>query len=210
MKRLVKFIKYTCSVALFCFMLIIACSYIPINGTHTSCNKTDAIYLTSNGIHLDIILEAEDIPQLFQEKLAITGQSNYLAVGWGEKAFYLNVREWKDLTLEAACTASLGLNESLLHLVSYRSVQNDWVKVALCEHQLEGLKAYIGKSLYLNEKANVASYTGYGKNDVFYKAYGNYSCINTCNTWANTAFKEVGMKASLWTPFDFGLLHHYE
>ena len=51
---------------------------------------------------------------------------------------------------------------------------------------------------------------GYNSNDKFYKANGKYSCVNTCNTWVNSVFKESGLRACLWTPFDFGLLGEYK
>jgi len=52
--------------------------------------------------------------------------------------------------------------------------------------------------------------SGYGSKDDFYRANSSYSCFKTCNTWVNTAFKESGLKAALWTPFDFGLMGYYE
>lgn len=210
MKKIIRGIKYiTCFVLLF-LTIAIVCSYIPISADTHSCNETKTIYLSTNGTHLDIILASEDIPLLFQQQLPIATKDNYLAIGWGEKDFYLNVKEWGDLTFSAAFKASLGLNESLLHLISYRYIKDDWVKVNLCKHQLEELHNYIAESLYFNEKEETIAYEGYGLRDVFYTANGRYTCVNTCNTWVNTAFKEVGLKASIWTPFDFGVLHYYE
>ncbi|MBL4888255.1 MAG: DUF2459 domain-containing protein, partial [Flavobacteriaceae bacterium] len=47
-------------------------------------------------------------------------------------------------------------------------------------------------------------------NDDFYKANGSFSCLKTCNSWANSAFKESGLKSCFWTPFDFGLINKYK
>lgn len=51
---------------------------------------------------------------------------------------------------------------------------------------------------------------GYSVLDDFYKAKGSYSLIKTCNTWVNSGFKYSGLRASLWTPFDFGLINQYQ
>ncbi|MEM9141960.1 MAG: DUF2459 domain-containing protein [Bacteroidota bacterium] len=51
---------------------------------------------------------------------------------------------------------------------------------------------------------------GYSPWDEFYAARGSYSCFKTCNSWANTVFKKSGLKACLWTPFDFGLLNKHK
>lgn len=51
-----------------------------------------------------------------------------------------------------------------------------------------------------------ASYTTI---DNFYKAKGSYSCFNSCNSWVNRGFKRFGLRACLWTPFDFGLLNKH-
>jgi len=51
---------------------------------------------------------------------------------------------------------------------------------------------------------------GYTKIDDFYRAKESYSYFNTCNSWVNKGFKESGIKACYWTPFDFGLLKKFE
>lgn len=210
MKKAIRIVKYLIFTVLLYFPVAIICSYIPVGGKHYNCSDTKTIFLSTNGNHLDIILASEDLPLLFQQRLPIAKKGKYLAIGWGEKDFYLNVLQWSDLTAQAAFKASFGLNESLLHFTSYPKQQADWVRVELCDTRLEKLKKYIAQALYVDQKNELTIYEGYSSRDIFYGANGNYSCLNTCNTWVNTGFKEVGMKSSLWTPFDFGLLHFYE
>ena len=210
MKKIINTIKYTIYTVLLYFPVAIVCSYIPVGEKSYNCSDTTTIFLSTNGNHLDIILAATDIPQLFQQCLPIIKQADYLAIGWGEKDFYLNVQQWSDLTPQAAFRASFGMNDSLLHFIAYKTQQDDWVAIEVCDVRLEKLKKYIAKALYVDKSGHVNAYEGYGFRDVFYEANGKYSCFNTCNTWVNTGFKEVGMRSSLWTPFDFGLLHYYE
>jgi hypothetical protein len=60
-----------------------------------------------------------------------------------------------------------------------------------------------GEKIILSER-------GYTRKDDFYKANGRYSLFKTCNSWVNLGFKESGLKACLWTPFDFGLLRKHK
>jgi len=49
------------------------------------------------------------------------------------------------------------------------------------------------------------SFTSTGPNG---KTTGSFSLFNTCNVWVNKALKVTGIETSVWSPFDFGVLHH--
>ncbi|HUH28442.1 DUF2459 domain-containing protein [Gelidibacter sp.] len=84
--------------------------------------------------------------------------------------------------------------------------------VKLSKTQLKQLHTYVRHSFKTNGNGFKIMLIdqGYTQSDDFYKAHGNYTIVNTCNTWVNTGFKESGLKACLWTPFDFGLIRKYE
>ena len=67
------------------------------------------------------------------------------------------------------------------------------------------------RTFILNEKGEkiLLKNKGYTSRDDFYKAKGSFSFYKTCNSWVNTGFKKSGLKACLWTPFDFGLMNKY-
>lgn len=44
--------------------------------------------------------------------------------------------------------------------------------------------------------------------DNFYDATGSFSIFHTCNVWVNVALKEIEVKTSVWSPFDFEILYH--
>ena len=99
-----------------------------------------------------------------------------------------------------------------MHVTRYNQYREGWIPISITETERQKLNAYIQKSFKIDPAGNKVKLagSGYGSKDDFYRANGSYSCFKTCNTWANTAFKESGLKAAIWTPFDFGLLGNYE
>lgn len=98
-----------------------------------------------------------------------------------------------------------------MHLTRYSDTRPDWIEITVTETELRSINTYLhqsfeydanGRKIHLKGK-------GYGRYDDFYRANGSYSCFKTCNTWVNAAFKESGMRACLWTPFDFSLIQKY-
>lgn len=155
------------------------------------------IYLSDNGIHVDIIIPEED---------------GYIAYGWGSEIFYLNTPTWDDLTIKNTFKALFTHPSSVMHVTTSTRVQKHWVKVEVSNKQLENLKTLINNSFKLDNKGNRIKFEnkGYGDNDEFYKANGNYSCFMTCNSWTNNVLKKSGIKASYWTPYSSGVINKYK
>ena len=84
--------------------------------------------------------------------------------------------------------------------------------VSLSELELNKLNHYILESFNKDHEGNkvILPDSGYSTNDDFYEGIGSYSCFKTCNSWVNSGFKESGLKACFWTPFDFGLMNKYK
>ena len=81
----------------------------------------------------------------------------------------------------------------------------------LTPSELKKLNNYISEAFQKDKNGNkmILANKGYSTNDDFYEAIGSFHCFKTCDSWVNQAYKESGMKACLWTPFDFGLLNKY-
>jgi len=187
-------------------------SYIPINHKSNSGNKIKEIYLSTNGIHVDIVISKSDLSTELLKGLHHTPEDKYFSIGWGEENFYLHTPNFSDLTASNALRATFLPSAALMHVTRYKQRRKTWTRVQVSSESLDKLKQYIEASFYRNEEGNKIklAHAGYYKNDDFYKANGSYTALNNCNSWANRAFKVSGLKSSLWTPFDFGLLHFYE
>jgi uncharacterized protein (TIGR02117 family) len=175
-------------------LLALLLSFISVNNTSEKGNK--AIYLKSNGIHLDIIIPSSCLS-------IVKTEHPFVAIGWGDKKFYLETPKAKDLTFTTAFKALFLQSESLLHLTNYDVVKKDWVKICVTKAQLSIISSKVEDQFDIHDLKPIK---GYGLQDFFYKSNGSYSCLNTCNTWVNSLLKKAEVKACLWTPFSFRLI----
>ena len=215
MKRIKKIVKW-----IGCFLLIplgyvlisFLCTAITVNGTITG-ETPHTIYLSTNGVHLDIIIPTKNIQDELRENLKDELHiTEYVSFGWGDENFYLHTPTWDDLTFSNAFSALFLKSTTLMHVTKYNTKRNSWVAIQISESQLTKLNSYIETSFQKDTTGSIVKLEGesYGENDMFYKAIGSYSCLKTCNTWTNQAFKESTIKACLWTPFDYGLLNKHK
>jgi len=202
------------------FLIAFCCSRITIN-THPSNPKELAIYIVTNGIHTDIVVPAvsDEINWTkeisYQNTLEADTSFRYLAMGWGDKKFYLETPEFSDLKLSNGLRAISGLSTSAMHTTYYKNIREDAScrKIMISRAQYLQLIDYIlnsfnrdGNGHVINVKSNIH----YDIGDAFYEAKGSYSIFKTCNTWANGALKSCGQKSCLWTIFDTGIFLKYK
>ena len=185
---------------------------ITVNKTELRVDNNKKVYLSSNGVHLNIIIPVNDLQLELKEGLKLAQDEKYVSFGWGDENFYLNTPTWSDLTLRNAFIALFLKSSTLIHLTRYKQIGKSWTEVVLSELELEKLNQFIAESFKkdVNGDIIIVVNSGYSINDDFYRANGSFSFLTTCNTWANKAFKESGLKACYWTPFDFGLINKYK
>ena len=184
--------------------------------------KSDvAIYIKTNGVHTDLVVPIKTVQIDWSQKikysathLADTTKMQYLALGWGDKGFYLETPTWGDLTFRVASKAAFALGTTAIHATFYEQLpQNDSCKkIMISSGQYARLITYIYASLQKDKLGNpipIATHANYGNADAFYEANGSYSMLHTCNTWANNGLKNCGQKACFWTPFDTGIFLKY-
>jgi uncharacterized protein (TIGR02117 family) len=194
------------------------CSHIQVNESTTKSGIV-SIYVKSNGVHTDLVVPVKwknmDWSTIFPFKNT-KGQdstSTLLALGWGDKGFYLNTPTWGDLTFSTACKAMFGLSTSALHTTYLDTIEvsSTCKKISMTQHEYYLLVRYIKRTISTKKGSSIFIPTNavYGKNDAFYEANGSYHFFSTCNTWTNGALKHSQKKACFWTPFDTGILNQY-
>lgn len=222
-----KFLKYVgrCGIAFIAliglyFLIAFCCSRITINA-HPSNAKEVTIYIMTNGVHTDIVVPTVS-PEInwtkeisYKNTLEADSTYQYLAMGWGDKKFYLETPEFSDLKLSNGLRAISGLSTSAMHSTYYKNIHEDAScrKIMISKTQYRQLIDYILNSFKKDETGhliNVKSNIHYDIGDAFYEAKGSYSIFKTCNTWANAALKSCGQKSCLWTIFDTGIFLKYE
>lgn len=184
-------------------------------------DKEIPIYILTNGIHTDIVVPAKnrfiDWTQLVSYRNTVSKDSNnnWLAMGWGDKGFYLQTPTWADLKFSVAFKAATGLSTTAIHATYYRNMKQSETckKILISKSQYQRLIAYIKNSFQTDENSDliwINTNAIYGSTDAFYEAYGSYSIFYTCNTWTNNALKACGQKACYCTAFDTPILLKYK
>ncbi|OYY76186.1 MAG: hypothetical protein B7Y43_16385 [Sphingomonas sp. 28-62-20] len=165
------------------------------------------IVVETNGIHTGIIVpmtavgvDWRDIAQpadIADPRLAARG---YLAIGWGERAFYLGTPRWTDIRLSTTLHAATGSDETLVHIehVSWPAPGEDQRVVVLRPAEYQKLASFIRASM---DGAHPAHRFGYDRHDAFYQGRGRYDAIRTCNAWTGDALRHAGVRIGVWTPF---------
>lgn len=210
-RKVAKWIAYLLAIPITYLVVSLVLTLITINKTVTDPGELKEVYLNTNGVHLDIIIPRSYLSEELKADLLFSDNDNYLAFGWGDENFYVNTPTWGDLTFNNAFKAMFLKSSTLIHLTRYQEKRGKWTVVRIDNTRLAKLNEFTLNGFKTDETGAkiLLPDQGYFSNDDFYKANGSYSCFNTCNTWVNDAFKASDLKASLWTPFDFGLLNKY-
>jgi len=194
-------------------------SAITVN-KQTKVGNDVSIYIMTNGIHTDIVVPAFNA-QIdwrkeirFEHTKSADTSSNYLAFGWGDRKFYLETPEFKDLKLSTGIKAIIGLSSSAMHTTYYTHMVEDeqCKRINISAEQYTALIKYIKSSFTLDAQhqvKNIKTSLNYDESDAFYEAVGSYSLLKTCNTWANDALKSCGQKCCYWTIFDSAIFRKY-
>lgn len=211
-KKLIKWILYSLLIPVVYIIISLTLSSITVDRIMNHINSEKRIYLNTNGVHLDIVIPIESVDDLVLSGIKYNKNEKYLSFGWGDENFYINTPTWGDLTFSNAFSAIFLKSSTLMHITRYKQKHTDWVAIKINETELQKLNNYILNTFEVNENGQkiILDNKGYSSIDDFYKSKGSYSCYKTCNSWVNIGFKESGLKACLWTPFDFGLMNKYK
>lgn len=191
---------------------------IPINRKFQFAAHGVDIFLSTNGMHTDFILPTNH--PLFEWKQVLESRPYaknlsdypYLGIGCGDRAFYLELISWAELTPRIAAEAMLLPTTRIMHITGYETLpeKNLQVKrIRISEHQYQQLCAFILQSFAKEKTGNVQLIPnkGYTIHDNFYQGTGIYHAFNTCNYWVNQGLKKIGVRTSLWSPLDRGIFY---
>lgn len=184
---------------------------IPVNvGWHPPARGVP-VYLESNGVHVSLVLPKVAAGVDWRgwapgADLADPRYARYdhIAIGWGERTFFLGTPTWADVKLSTILAAALGSDATLLHVEHVPApAPGDAVRVVM-------LRPEEYRRLAMNIRASAApvrrTFRGYDANDVFYAGTGHYSAWHTCNAWAGAALARSGVRIGRWTPFPVTVL----
>lgn len=214
--RIMKLLKIVAAAILSLIMLYLLLALIlsiaPVKPGEKDCLPEKHIYITTNGVHLDIIIPFEYLDNELRQNIKLKNETLNFGFGWGDREFYYETPYWSDLKLRVAFTALFLKSESAMHVTFYPHSYRHWRKIPVCGEQLIRLNGYVINSFKRNSDGSflLCPFPGYSEYDIFYEAKNSFSLFRTCNVWVNNAFKTAGIKTSVWSPFDFGVLFHLD
>jgi len=180
------------------------------------------IYIKTNGVHTDIVVPLRNEQRDWSNEIKFSNAHlkdtvviKYVAMGWGDKGFYLETPTWNDLKFSTAFKAAFALSTTAIHATFYSNINENGSckKMMISKDQYSRLLKYMDESFQHDAAGhviNIVTNANYGNTDAFYEANESYSMFQTCNTWANTGLKRCGQKACLWTAFDTGIFLKYK
>ena len=130
------------------------------------------------------------------------GATTHVAIGWGERDFYLNTPSWSQLDPMILVRASLGSDQTLVHVYHLRNPMPGYYarELTLSQHDYRRLARSVMASLALPEAGRPKSMPGYGIDDLFYRGRGHYNLFNSCNAWTGRQLRNIGVRVGIWTP----------
>ena len=223
MKTIKKLLKYLAIfiLSLVTYLLMVTLlSFVSVNEDLVENQKEIPIYILTNGVHTDIVLPIKNEHHDWSTQLKFEHTKSkdttyqYVALGWGDKGFYLETPTWADLKASTAIKAASGLSTSAMHVTFYKHLKENQSckKIQISLENYKKLVEFIKESFQTKsgEFLKIETDAVYGKHDVFYEANGSYSLFYTCNSWANQALKATNQKAALWTISDSGIFRQYD
>jgi len=190
---------------------------VPANVAWRQPDQGITIFVRSNGIHTWIVMpkvnaEMDWRPYALPAHLRDPrwGAADHIAIGYGNREFYLNTPTWADLSVKTAALALFGSGPTLLHVEHVdRPRAEEWQRpIRVTPAQYRRLAGYIQRRFQLDAGGRPIPVLGRGYNDwdMFYEANGGYSLFLTCNEWTGRALRAAGVRMGLWTPFEQSIM----
>ncbi len=189
---------------------------IPANSSWREARQGVTIFVRTNGVHTWIMVPTSAVgvdwrplaPASHIKDRRYAG--NYLAIGYGNREFYLNTPTWSDLSPRTALAATFGHGPSLVHVEHEHDPRPDEYQrpLILSIPEYQKLARHIRASFDLDSlgRSKPLLGRGFGPADVFYEARGPYNAYRTCNEWTGEALRAAGVRTGAWTPLSESIM----
>ena len=199
-------------------ILALVLGTLSVNQSFAQATNGVEVFVTDNGVHTDWVLPVKTPYFDWRTKLHLQDYAGadstftHVGFGWGDRRFYMETPEWKDLTLTTAITALFWPTRTAMHvefIPAPLKPTKSQRPLTLTPAQYEALVAYILKTFQQQGGQFILiPGRGYSATDNFYEANGKFYLFKTCNTWTNGGLKAIGAEAAFWAPFSFSVMRH--
>jgi uncharacterized protein (TIGR02117 family) len=192
-------------------LLALLLGFVPANDRWTEPSDGVEIFLRTNGVHTWIVVPTVSAEMDWRPLVPGAhlrdprwGAGNHVALGYGNRTFYLETPTWGDLTMKNTFLALFGQGRSLVHADRTHDPQpNEWQRpLRITRDQYRRLAAHMAKSFQRDAAGRTMPVLGrgYSDSDMFYEGVGPYNAVYTCNSWTGEALRAAGIRTGLWTP----------
>ena len=196
------------------YCIFLAAGYFPVNRSFTSTLGDDSVrlFIRNNEIHTDLVLpicdEGSQVdwrdlfpPEHFRSDVS---GARYVAIGWGNRGFYVDTPRWADAKLSTALGAVFP-SGTVLHVEYLGDVSAGpyFRELHISREQYQQLASFIRDSVGETDEegqAVLATKSSYNHYDRFYVASGSYHAFNNCNQWTGRGLQRAGVATGIWTP----------
>lgn len=196
----------------------VAGALIPRNASWSEPTQGVQVFVRTNGVHADLVVPAQEAgidwyPLLPADHIREPARAQgWIAIGWGQREFYLETQDWGDLTVRVAVRAMTG-GDALMRVahMSEPDPSSTDRPVRISPEAYRQMAAAMERTFVRDAEgaADVLRDTGYGANDVFYEAHGTYHAFRTSNQWTADMLATAGVTIGVWTPFEQGIMWRF-
>jgi uncharacterized protein (TIGR02117 family) len=209
------------AIPLLYFLAALILGAIPANRGWHQAKAGVQIFVRTNGVHTWILVP-KVTPEMDWRPLVPGGHlrdprwgnGNYVALGYGNRTFYLETPTWGDLSMKNAFLAAFGRGRSLIHADHDQDPRAgpDQRPITLSHEEYRRLVEFARGSFQVDEQGHTIPLIGrgYGASDMVYEAVGPYNAFYTCNGWTGRALREAGVKVGVWTPLSQSIMWRLE
>ena len=216
-KILLRGLLLVVSIPLLWFLAAFLLGLIPANAGWSPPERGITIFVRTNGVHTWIVMPKANAIMDWRAFAPAGhledpryGRADHVAIGYGNREFYLNTPTWADLTVANAFHAAFGNGSTLLHVEhDHQPRPDDWQRpITVSPDQYRRLTRYIADRFRRGPDGKTIPLIGrgYGAWDMFYEARGGYSFVMTCNEWTGRALRTAGIRTGMWTPLSQSIM----
>jgi uncharacterized protein (TIGR02117 family) len=193
-------------------------SLVPRNPDWQEPSQGVLVFVRDNGVHVDLVLPASaagiDLYRLVPPAHIADAEAarGWVALGWGQREFYLETPRWSDLSVRNAARSVFG-GDALMHVehLARPRPSPDTRPLTLDRQAYSRLVATVTDGFVTQDAGRAIPLLGrgYGNDDVFYEATGRYDAFRTSNQWTADALADAGVRVGAWTPFAQGIMWRF-
>ena len=191
------------------YAAIVLIGLVPVNNDFVPTADGIEIFVSSNPVHADVVFPVTtDIinwRDYFPEECFVgnTSAATHVAVGWGDRGFFLETPTWADLKVSTAAHALLWPSDTCLHVTMKANVTTgpNTRSVRISPEQYLRMAEFVKAQFRTDtDRPQQIAAAAYGRSDAFFEARGTYHCCNTCNSWVGNALSAAGIRVGWMTP----------